>query len=77
MCSSSPLHGLSALIVDGRLTEHDCGPAEVVATRLTRLLSDSFAALGDGKPGGTEPNGSKHSLRKRRSVKPVNSLTAG
>ena len=73
----SLVHGLSALIVDGRLTEHDCGPAEAVATRLTRLLSDSLAALGDKKPDGTQSNGDKHSLRKRRSVKPVNSLTAG
>ena len=73
----SLVHGLSALIVDGRLAEHDCGPAEAVATRLTRLLSDSLAALGDRKPGGTQSNGDKHSLRKRRSVKPVNSLTAG
>ena len=72
----SLVHGLSALIVDGRLTEHDCGPADAVATRLTRLLSDSLAALGDRKPGGTQSNGDKHSLRKRRSVKPVNSLTA-
>jgi AcrR family transcriptional regulator len=73
----SLVHGLSALIVDGRLTEHDCGPAEAVATRLTRLLSDSLAALGDRKHGGIQSNGSKRSLRKKRSVKPVNSLTAG
>jgi len=73
----SLVHGLSALIVDGRLTEHDCGLAEAVATRLTRLLSDSLAALGDRKPGGTPSNGDKHSLRKRRRVKPINSLTAG
>ena len=73
----SLVHGLSALIVDGRLTEHDCGPAEAVATRLTRVLSDSLAALGDKKPDGTQSNGDKHSLRKRRSVKPVNSLSAG
>ena len=73
----SLVHGLSSLIVDGRLTEHDCGLAEAVATRLTRLLSDSLAALGDRKPGGTPSNGDKHSLRKRRRVKPINSLTAG
>jgi len=73
----SLVHGLSALIVDGRLAEHHCGPAEAVATRLTRLLSDSLAALGDRKPGGAQSNRDKHSLRKRRSVKPVNSLTAG
>ena len=45
----SLVHGLSALLVDGRLAEHDLGPAEAVATRLTRLLSDSLAALGDKK----------------------------
>jgi len=73
----SLVHGLSALIVDGRLSEHESGPAKAVATRLTRLLSDSLAALGDREPGGTQSNGDKHSLRKRRSVKPVNSLTAG
>jgi hypothetical protein len=48
----SLVHGLSALLVDGRLAEHDLGPAEAVATRLTRLLSDSLAALGDKKPSG-------------------------
>jgi hypothetical protein len=73
----SLVHGLSALIVDGRLAEYDTGPAEAVATRLTRLLSDSLSALGDRKPGGTQSNGDEHSLRKRRSVKPVDSLTAG
>src|SRR5215470_10203753 len=34
----SLVHGLSALIVDGRLAEYDSGPAEAVATRLIRLL---------------------------------------
>jgi len=58
----SLVHGLSALIVDGRLAEHDIGSVEAVATRLTRLLSDSLAALGDRKPGGTQSNGNKHSL---------------
>src|SRR5262252_5676870 len=72
----SLVHGLSALIVDGRLSEHESGPAEAVATRLTRLLSDSLAALGDTKPDDTQSTRSKHSLRKRRSAKPVNSLTA-
>ena len=43
----SLVHGLSALIVDGKLAEHDIGAAEAVATRLTRLLSDSLAALSD------------------------------
>src|SRR5215469_14803172 len=56
----SLVHGLSALIVDGRLTEHESGPAEAVATRLTRLLSDSLAALGDREPGGTQSNRRKH-----------------
>jgi len=73
----SLVHGLSALIVDGRLAEHDSDSAEAVATRLTRLMSDSLAALGDREPGGTQSNRRKHSLRKRRSVKPVNSLTTG
>jgi AcrR family transcriptional regulator len=40
------------------------GPAEAVATRLTRLLSDSLAALGDKKPSGVHP------LRRGRSAKP-------
>src|SRR5215469_5644178 len=48
----SLVHGLSALIVDGRLTEHDSGPAEAVATRLTHLMSDSLAALGGQKEEG-------------------------
>ena len=73
----SLVHGLSALIVDGRLTEHGSGPAEAIATRLTRLLSDSLAALGERKPDGTQSSRSKHSLQKRRSAKPINSLTAG
>ena len=72
----SLVHGLAALIVDGRLTEQGSGPAEAIATRLTRLLSDSLAAL-DRMPDGTQSSRSKHSLRKRRSAKPVNSLTAG
>src|SRR5499433_2789784 len=64
----SLVHGLSALIVDGRLTEYDSGPAEAVATRLTRLLSDSLAALGDKKPDGTGPNPQQHPARRARSV---------
>ena len=47
----SLVHGLSALIVDGRLAEYDSDPAEAVATRLTRLLSDSLAALAEKKSG--------------------------
>src|SRR5262245_39670249 len=46
----SLVHGLSALIVDGKLAEHDIGSVEAVATRLTRLLSDSLAALRHGRP---------------------------
>jgi hypothetical protein len=69
----SLVHGLSALIVDGRLAEYDSGPAEEVATRLTGLLSDSLAALGDRKPGRTR---SKRSLRKRSERQAINSLTA-
>jgi AcrR family transcriptional regulator len=41
----SLVHGLSALIVDGRLAEHETGSAEVLATRVTALMSDSLAAL--------------------------------
>ena len=51
----SLVHGLSALLVDGRLAEHDLGLAEAVATRLTRLLSDSLAALGDKKLAASAP----------------------
>ena len=70
----SLVHGLSALIVDGRLAEYDSGPAEAVATRLTRLLSDSLAALGDKKPDGTGPNPQQHPARRGRRAKPVNSF---
>jgi hypothetical protein len=70
----SLVHGLSALIVDGRLAEYDPGPAEAVATRLTRLLSDSLAALGDKKPDGTGPNPQQHPARRGRRAKPVNSF---
>ena len=61
----SLVHGLSALIVDGKLAEHDIGAAEAVATRLTRLLSDSLAALRDRRP---ESNRKEHALRRRRSA---------
>ena len=67
----SLVHGLSALIVDGRLPEHDAGPAGPVATRLTRLLSDSLAALGDKKPvTGSKPQ--RRPARRRQSAKPGN-----
>src|SRR5262252_4565034 len=70
----SLVHGLSALIVDGRLAEYDSGPAEAVATRLTRLLSDSLAALGDKKPDSSGPNQQQHPARRARSAKPANSI---
>jgi hypothetical protein len=61
----SLVHGLSALIVDGKLAEHDIGAAEAVATRLTHLLSDSLAALRDRRP---QLNRKEHALRRRRSA---------
>jgi hypothetical protein len=56
ICCCAPARAARAgatqgLIVDGRLAEGDAGPAEVVATRLTRLLSDSLAALAEKKNG--------------------------
>jgi hypothetical protein len=68
----SLVHGLSALIVDGSLTEYDSGPVEAVATRLTRLLSDSLAALAEKKSGSTQSNRKARAHRRRRSAKPVN-----
>jgi AcrR family transcriptional regulator len=70
----SLVHGLSALIVDGRLAEYDFDPVEAVATRLTRLLSDSLAALAEKKSGSTQSNRKAHARRRRRSAKPVNSF---
>jgi AcrR family transcriptional regulator len=70
----SLVHGLASLIVDGRLVAEDAGSAEAIATRLTRLLSDSLAALGDAKPGRTGSNRQKHPVRRRRSARPVNSF---
>src|SRR5262252_8005420 len=70
----SLVHGLSSLIVDGRLAEYDSGPAEAVATRLTRLLSDSLAALRDKKPDGSGPNQQQHPARRARRANPVNSI---
>jgi len=61
----SLVHGLSALIVDGKLAEHDIGAAEAVATRLTRLLSDSLAARRHRRP---QSNRKEHALRRRRSA---------
>jgi hypothetical protein len=63
---------LASLIVDGRLVAEDAGSAEAIATRLTRLLSDSLAALGDKKPGSTGSNRQKHPLRRGRSAEPAN-----
>ena len=70
----SRVHGLSTLIVDGRLAEYDPGPAEAVAMRLTRLLSDSLAALSEKKSGSTQSNQEVHAHRRRRRANPVNSF---
>jgi AcrR family transcriptional regulator len=64
----SLVHGLSALIVDGRLADKDAGRAEAVATRLTRLMSDALAALGDPKPDVTLSPRKKQSLRRKRNA---------
>src|SRR5215472_8272780 len=64
----SLVHGLSALIVDGRLAEHDIGPVEAVATRLTHLLNHNLAALGDRVPDDTQSKEKEHALRRRRSA---------
>jgi AcrR family transcriptional regulator len=42
----SLVHGLASLIVDGRLAEEHPDSTKAIAARLTRLLSDSLAALG-------------------------------
>jgi AcrR family transcriptional regulator len=70
----SLVHGLSALIVDGRLAEYDSDPAETVAARLTRLLSDSLAALSEKKSASTQSNQEARAHRRRRSANPVNSF---
>jgi len=70
----SLVHGVSALIVDGRLTEYDSDPAEAVAARLTCLLSDSLAALSEKKSASTQSNQEVHAHRRRRSANPVNSF---
>src|SRR5262245_37594634 len=64
----SLVHGLSALIVDGRLADKDAGRAEAVATRLTRLMSDALAALGETKPDVTLSPRKKQSLRRERNA---------
>jgi AcrR family transcriptional regulator len=60
----SLVHGLSALIVDGRLAEADAGAADAVATRLTHLLSDSLAALGEKVPAASDPSRNSTPIRK-------------
>jgi AcrR family transcriptional regulator len=70
----SLVHGLSALIVDGRLAEYESHPAEAVATRLTSLLSDSLAAFAEKKNGSTQSNQKGHARRRRQSAKPVSSF---
>jgi AcrR family transcriptional regulator len=64
----SLVHGVSALIVDGRLAERETGSAAAVATRLTALLSDSLAALGEKRSGSTQSNPQKHGLSRRCSA---------
>jgi AcrR family transcriptional regulator len=68
----SLVHGLSALIVDGRLADKDAGSAEAVATRLTRLMSEALAALG-GTQFRTRVNQKKRSVRRKQTSKLVNS----
>jgi AcrR family transcriptional regulator len=46
----SLVHGLSALIVDGRLVDKGVGLPEAIATRLTRLFVGALAALADVMP---------------------------
>jgi len=46
----SLVHGLSALVVDGRLAQNGSAPPKAIATRLTRLLVDALVALSDVKP---------------------------
>src|SRR6516225_773387 len=46
----SLVHGLSGLVVDGRLVDKGAGPPEAIATRLTSLLIGALAALADAKP---------------------------
>ena len=70
----SLVHGLSALIVEGRLVEYDSDPAEAVAVRLTRQQSDSLAALSEKKSENTQSNQVAHPHGRRRSAKPVNSF---
>ena len=63
----SLVHGLSALILDGRLDEADLVAADAVAARLTHLLSDSLAALGK-RTGGSRSSPKEPALRKRQSA---------
>lgn len=62
----SLVHGLSALVVDGRLAESGRGPPEAIATRLTRLLVGALTALADVKPPATGSNTKKPAPDSRR-----------
>src|SRR6516164_4128381 len=62
----SLVHGLSALIVDGRLAENGPGPPEAIATRLTRLLVGALAALADVKPTAAGSNPPETTTKRRR-----------
>jgi len=62
----SLVHGLSALIVDGRLAENGPGPPEAIATRLTRLLVGALAALADAKPTAAGSNSAETTTERRR-----------
>jgi hypothetical protein len=73
----SLVHGLSALIVDGRLADKDAGPAEAVATRLTRLMSEALAALADVKPPAAGSNTRKPAPDSRRRPRPAPKRATG
>ena len=62
----SLVHGLSGLIVDGRLVDKGAGPPEAIATRLTRLLVGALTALADVKPPATGSNTKKPAPDSRR-----------
>ena len=62
----SLVHGLSGLVVDGRLVDKGAGPPEAIATRLTRLLVGALTALADVKPPATGSNTKKPAPDSRR-----------
>ena len=65
----SLVHGLSALIVDGRLVDRGAGPPEAIAKRLTSLLVGALgalAALADVKPPAAGSNTKKPAPDSRR-----------